>query len=263
MNIISIDLPWKEDKKGHRTLAITDLYGNVKIAQASEDNELLQLVRNTSEPRSIILIDIPIDGFDNLIGEHFRPIDLAIARQGIPALPASIAGKGRGKSLKGLLEKDKNRLIVYEIYPYAIYKFLAYLQMKKSLQRLNLDKFDTLLDKGFRAFWPPKYKREKKREKRLGNMEYLYSLLMDTGIGLNFRMPLNCPEASSNLDRLGDEYDACLGAIAGVYFANNSSYACIAGDSKSGNILLLADQWLAAQLSKEVKVTKPKGSSKI
>ena len=80
-------------------------------------------------------------------------------------------------------------------------------------------------------------------------MEYLYSLLTDTDIGLNFQMPLSRPHTSSNLNQLGDEYDACLGAIVGIYYANNSSYACIAGDSKSGNILILADRWLREQLS--------------
>ncbi len=84
-------------------------------------------------------------------------------------------------------------------------------------------------------------------------MEYLYSLLMDTA--LNFRIPLHYPDASANLGPLSDEYDACLGAIVGVYLAGNSSYACVAGDSSSGNILLLADRWLAGELGKEVKLS--------
>jgi len=256
MSIISVDLPWKEGKRGRRTLAIADLDGNVKIAQASDDNELLELVCESAEPESIILLDIPIDGCDNLDDKHFRPIDKAIAHQTLPALPASKAAS-RGKGLKALLEKDKKRVRVYEIYPYAIYKFLAYLKREELLQRLNLDKFDTLLDEGFRIYWPPKYKRESKRDKRLGNVECLYSLLTDTNIGLNFQVPLHRPDTSctlSELNRLCDEYDACLGAIVGIYFANYSSYACVAGDSNSGNMLLLADRWLSEQLSREVRV---------
>ena len=254
--IISIDLPWKEDKKGRRVLAVADLDRNIKIMSANDDDELLGLVRDVAEPQSLVLLDVPIDGCDNLGGKHFRPVDKAIAHQTLPALPASRAG-GRGKRLKELLEKNKKGLKVYEIYPYAIYKFLAYLKKRKLLQRLNSDRFDTLLDEGFRTYWPPKYKREKKREKRLENMSYLYSLLTDRDIGLNFRIPLNYPDASSNLSQLSDEYDASLGAIVGIYFANNSSYACIVGDSQSGNMLLLADQWLQAQLRKEVKIKKP------
>ncbi len=248
MNIISIDLPWKSDKRGHRALAIADLDGSVKIAQANDDNELLKLVRENAEPRSVILLDIPIDGCDNLDGEHFRPIDKALARQGIWVQPASGAGS-RGKRLKELLEKDDNRVVVQEIYPYATYKFLAYLKDEKLLQRLEADRFDVLLNNRFRAFRPPKYKREEKKDERLKNMGYLYLLLTDSCLGLKFSAShsLRSPDTSytlSELDRLCDEYDACLGAIVGIYFANNSSYACVVGDSKSGSILLLADAWL-------------------
>lgn len=256
MKVISIDLPWKEDKKGRRVLAIADLDGNVKITQASDDNELLGLVHESAKPRSIILLDIPIDGCENLVGEHFRLIDKAIARQTLPALPASKA-KSRGKGLKELLESDKKRSKVYEIYPYAVYKFLAFLKDRNLLQYLNYSRFDALLDERFRTYWPPKYKREKKWEKRLGNMEYLYSLLTDTDIGLEFSPSLRRPSSSytlNDLNMLSDEYDACLGAIVGIYFANNSSYACVAGDSNSGSMLLLADRWLSKQLSKQVRV---------
>lgn len=253
MNIISVDLPWREDKKGRRPLAIADLDGNVRITQASDDNELLKLVHESAAPGSIILLDVPIDGCDKLDGKHFRPIDKALLSQGISLLPASKAGS-RGKRLKALLERDKREFKVYEIYPYAIYKFLAYLKEKGLLWRLNINKFDTLLDKGFLTFWPQKYKREKNRQKRLENMKYLYRLLTDTDTGLNFPKPLHYPDASSNLGQLGDEYDACLGAIVGIYFANNSSYACIAGDSKSGNILILADRWLVERLRSRVPV---------
>jgi len=253
MNIISVDLPWREDKKGHRTLAIADLDSNVKITQANDDNELLELLHKGAEPGSIILLDIPIDGCDKLDGKHFRPIDKAIASQTLPTLPASRAGS-RGKRLKALLERDKREFKVYEIYPYAIYKFLAYLKEKGLLGCLNIGKFDTLLNEGFLTYWPPRYKREKNRQKRLENMEYLYWLLTDTDTGLNFPKSLHYPNASSNLAQLGDEYDACLGAIVGIYFANNSSYACIVGDSKSGNILILADRWLVERLRSRVPV---------
>jgi hypothetical protein len=85
-------------------------------------------------------------------------------------------------------------------------------------------------------------------------MKYLYSLLTDTDTGLNFKAPLHYPDTFSNLAQLADEYDACLRAIAGIYLINKRSYACIAGDSESGEILLLADRWLQARLEQEVKV---------
>jgi hypothetical protein len=83
-------------------------------------------------------------------------------------------------------------------------------------------------------------------------MKYLYSLLTDPDFGLKFSPPLPRPDDSltrGELDKLGDEYDACLGAIAGIYYANGSPYAYLAGDRDSGSILLLADRWLAAKLN--------------
>jgi predicted nuclease with RNAse H fold len=163
MNIISIDLPWEKKTKGRRALAMADLEGNVRIAPASDDNEMLELALESVEPGSIILLDIPIDGCDNLDSKHFRSVDKAIAKQALPVLPASKAGSRR-KRLKTLLERDKKGLKVYEIYPYATYKFLACLKEKGLLPALRTGKLDALLDSGFRTYWPPKYKREKKRD---------------------------------------------------------------------------------------------------
>ncbi len=248
MQIISIDLPWNEKVKGRRILAIAELQGHVSIMPAGDDSELIELVSQSAKQKSFVLLDIPIDGCDGLNGRHFRPIDKALAQQGIWTLPASRAG-GRGEELKEILESKGYR--VYEIYPYAIYKFLAYLWDKNSIPRPSLDKFDTLLDENFRVYQPPKYKRAKKKEERLNDMEYLYSLLMDGRFDLKFLKSLRRPGIShslSDLDTLCDEYDAYLGIIAGIYLAKNSRYACIAGDPDSGSILLLADRWLAGQL---------------
>jgi len=251
MNIISVDLPWKSDKIGRRVLAVADLDGKIKIVSARDDNELLTFVQNSAEPKSLILLDIPIDGCENIGSRHFRPVDKALGHQGIWIQPASGAGN-RGKKLEEILTKSmaKKGCRVYEIYPYAIYKFLAYLQKLGQLHLLNSESCEVLLDVSFHKYVPPKYKRERKRNERLENMKYLYSLLTDKSIGLNFRLPLHYPDSSSDLNQLSDEYDACLGAIVGIYFANSNSYAWIAGDSKSGSILLLADRWLREQLSR-------------
>lgn len=258
MNIISVDLPWNPNNKGRRVLAVADLDKNISILTAKDDTQMLDSIKENTEKESLVLLDIPIDGCKNLGNGHFRPVDRALARRGISILPTSKA-KDRGKRLEGLIQNNSRgrRITVQEIYPYAIYKFLAYLKDRRLLQRLNLDKFDILLDEGFLTFLPPKYKREKKKDERLKDMEYLYSLLTDTDIGLNFQPPLRHPDTSRSLGQLGDEYDACLGAMAGLHFASNSSYACIAGDSNSGNILLLADQWLAEHLGKEVQIYTP------
>jgi len=254
MNIISVDLPWKEDNRNRTALAFADPNRNIKVILANDDDEMLCLIRENIEPESLILLDIGIEGCAELEDKKFRAVDIALAHQGISIQP-NTGDTNRGINLKKRIQSINpgKRVVVQEIYPYAIYKFLAYLKDRKLLQHLNLDKFDTLLDKGFVTYWPPKYKREKKG-KRLRNMEYLYSLLTDKSIGLNFQTPLHYPDASSNLNQLGDEYDACLGAIVGIYFANNSSYACIAGDAESGNILILADQWLSEQLGREANL---------
>lgn len=257
MNIISIDIPWKSEKKERRALAFADKNRNIRIMRASDDDELLELVQGKAEPRSFILLDVPIDGCDCLNGKHFRPVDKALTRQTLPALPASKAGS-RGRNLKSLLKRDKKRFRVYEIYPYATYKFLAYLKDRQLLQRLNLDRFDNLLDEGFRIYWPPKYKRERQREEYLRSIRYLYYLLTDPSLGLSFSPPLRYPDFSFTLGELSelcDEYDACLGAIVGIYHANKSSYVWLAGDSDSGSILLLADRWLSERMGKEVKVS--------
>ena len=257
MNIISVDLPWKEDNKNRTALAIADPNRNIKIILANGDDEMLYLIKENIEPESLILLDIGIEGCVELEDKKFRAVDIALAHQGISIQP-NTGDTNRGIELRKRIQSihSTRKAVVQEIYPYAIYKFLAYLKDRKLLRHLNFDRFETLLDRGFVRYWPPKYKREKDREKRLNNMRYLYSLLTDTDIGLKFQIPLDVPSTSSNLNRLGDEYDACLGAIVGIYFANNNSYACIAGDAKSGNILLLADQWLSGQLGREVSVKK-------
>lgn len=258
MNIISIDLPWQETTKGGRALAIADVSGNVTILSATNDDELIEIAQANAEPESLVLLDVPIEGchkLRNQKGKRFRLVDMALLRQRIGLLPSYNAGN-RGKKLKERLQKTNKDIKVQEIYPYAIYKFLAYLKGKRKLHHLNLAKFESLLDEEFRRnYVPPKYKRERDSAHRLENIRYLYSLLTDSSFGLRFSSPLRYPE--TKLNELCDEYDACLGAIVGIYWAKNSPYACIAGDNQSGNILLLSDRWLVTQLEKEVKITKP------
>ncbi len=244
MNIISVDLPWEPETAGHRTLAITDLDGNFKIEQASDDDGLLKSVRKNAEPGSVILLDIPIEGCNKLNDKHFRPVDSALQHCGISLLPSSKAERGKG--LKEELERRNNRIAVYEIYPYAIYKFLACLKKKDALGLLNGSPTQCLLDERFRRFWPPRYKRAAGEERQQA-IRFLYSLLTDPTIRLS---GLDRP-GSLSLARLGDEYDACLGAVVGLYWVKGSNYACLAGTPEEGEILLLADRWLRTALEKK------------
>ena len=102
MNIISIDLPWNPDKTGRRALAIADLGGDVKIVSANDDNDLLGLVRDNAETESLVLLDIPIEGCENLGDKHFRPVSKALAHQGIWIRPDSTAKNNGGKSKKDI-----------------------------------------------------------------------------------------------------------------------------------------------------------------
>jgi predicted nuclease with RNAse H fold len=255
MNVISIDLPWNPNSKARRALAIVNPDRNIEIKAAENDDELLRLIQDHAEQESIILLDIPIEGCDQIEIKKFRPIDKTLAQQGIWTLPASRA-KNRGKSLKRYIHgtNQGKKTIVQEIYPYAIYKFLAYLEDSGLLPRLTMGKFDTLLEDGFRRFVPPRYKRERDKDKRLEKMKYLYSLLTDSNIGLKFLTPLDYPDSSysrNRLNSLADEYDACLGAIVGICWVERNPYAWIAGDPKSGEILVLADKWLKEQLKEK------------
>ena len=253
MNIISIDLPWKSATVNHRALAIANnLNGesSIEVVVVNDDEELLQRVKDNIEQEAIVLLDIPIEGC--MQSRHFRFVDKALSCQGVWTMPIP-DDKGRGKRLKGdILNLTQGRgLTVLEIYPYAVYKFLAYLECHGLLPRFGKGGFDALLEDKFRRFRPPKYKRERTEDKRLENMRYLYSLLTDSNIGLNFSPPLDYPDSSYTLNQLknlADRYDACLGAIAGICWTKASPYAWMAGDPELGRILLLADEWLKEQL---------------
>ena len=52
----------------------------------------------------------------------------------------------------------------------------------------------------------------------------------------------------SRLKILSDEFDACLGAVVGLFCVNGNPYAWVAGDQNQGEMLLLADKWLTEQL---------------
>ncbi len=260
LNIISVDLSWNPN--GRRiAVAVADENGNVSSVMGKLcDSELLCFINeiHTKEDKpSLILLDIPIEGCKNLKEPpFFRRVDLALVRNGFPLLPSSKAGKRGSLLKKRILTATGKSAKIYEIYPYAVYKFLSYLSYKCILSlfsRGTLQHAPTghvLLDDQFHTFWPPKYKRERNRRIRARNMEYVFSLLTHPQIGLAFNPPLQAPSISENLSILADKYDACLGVIVGIHLANKSPFAKIAGDKDSGEILLLADGWLVENFKK-------------
>lgn len=265
MNIISVDLNWNPN--GNRiAVAVANEKGNVRaVIGGLGDNELLCFIKDVYLKRntpSLILLDIPIEGCESLKGPpFFRPVDLALVRNGFPLLPSSKAGQ-RGSLLKKRIQTVTGKSAqIYEIYPYAVYKFLSYLSHKDALHFLCATRIPPnpplikegrgdLLDEHFCTFWPPKYKRERNKRIRVKNMRYVFSLLTNPQIGLDFSAPLQAPSISENLSILADKYDACLGTIVGIHLANKSPFAKIVGDKDSCEILLLADRWLAENLEK-------------
>lgn len=256
MKIISIDLNWKPDppKAGRIAVTIADKEGYVyDVVGGLGDSGLLScisgLITEKNSP-SIILLDIPIDGCKFHKGQHFRLVERALVSNGFPLLPSSKAGLRGSRLKKKILSAAGKRTRVYEIYPYAVYKFISYLGQKGALPMLSSMKASNLLDRQFRTYWPPKYKRERTKRMRVKCMKHVLALLKDPHIGLAFKQPLPAPSMSANLSALADRYDACLGAIAGIHLANKSPFAKIVGDESSGEILLLADEWLVENFRK-------------
>ena len=255
MNIISCDVGWKRETTRNAIALVTDS-GRVNLVKGGlDDKHLIDLVREWAEPQSLILLDVPIDGCEKLERGR-RSIENALQHY-ISLYPASRAGR-RGKQLKEKLlqampDELRGSIIIKEIYPYAIYKFLWVAKQKGKLARIRQQReHQNILDKNFTtSISVPKYKGSKvKYEDRLRGMRKLYKFLTQL-LDLRFSQSLDFPRISSSrsgLELLADQYDACLGAVAGMYWVTGNSYAWLAGDESQGEILILADIWLKERL---------------
>lgn len=255
MNIISCDVGWKSETKRNAITVVTD-NGQVNLLKNKlDDDHLVALVGEWAEPQSLILLDVPIEGCEKLEGPR-RSIEDALQHY-ISLYPASRAGR-RGKQLKGKLlqampAEIRGSLIVKEIYPYAVYKFLWVAKQKGKLAEVRQpQEQQSILDKQFTpSISPPKYKGSKvKYDGRLVGMRELYNLLTQH-LGLSFSQSLESPRDASarfRLELLADQYDACLGAVVGLYGVTGNPYSWIAGNEHQGEMLLLADIWLKKRL---------------
>jgi hypothetical protein len=256
VNIISADVGWKETTK-RNAVAIARPPGKICFIDSGLGNrDLISLVQEYAEPESRILLDVPIEGCENR-REPFRPVESALQHY-ISLYPAKMADK-RGIELKQTLlqampEGIRESIIIQEIYPHAIYKFLWVARRRGQLERVRSGVWERLLDGGFTPrVSPPRYKGSIARDKRLTGMQELHNLLTEH-LGLSFSQPIGPPGdtlSRSRLDLLADELDACLGAVVGLGHVAHSPYAWVAGDQSRGEILLLADIWLKEQLEKE------------
>ena len=84
-------------------------------------------------------------------------------------------------------------------------------------------------------------------------MQELYTLLT-RHLDFRFSKPFDPPNSSlgcSRLEILADQYDACLGAVVGLYRAAGNPYAWLAGNPSQGEMLLLTDIWLNRELESQ------------
>jgi hypothetical protein len=155
------------------------------------------------------------------------------------------------KLLQAIPESIRASVVIQEIYPHAVYKFLWVANQKGKLNSVRLGRWERVLDENFTpSVSPPKYKGNVTREKRLAGMRELYDFLTQN-LDLRFSQSLYSPYSSlgrSRLELLADQYDACLGAVVGLYCVTGNPYAWLAGDESHGEILMLADIWLREQL---------------
>ncbi len=254
MKIISVDVGWKETTKRSAVAIATPQKQINFLAHGLGDSDLINLMRARAESGSLVLLDVPIEGCGHP-GKHQRPVERALQRY-ISLYPASMAGvRGielKKKLLQAVPEGMRAGIVIQEIYPHAVYKFLWVAKQKGKLESVQSARWQMVLDESFTpSVSPPKYKGNITHKKCLAGMRELYNLLTEH-LGLAFSPPLGFPDNSfsrCHLELLADEYDACLGAVVGLYCVSHSPYVWLAGD-QSGEILLLADMWLKEHLEK-------------
>lgn len=241
MNIISVDVGWKE-KTERNAVAIAKPGGRIHLVRSGlGDSDLITLVQGHAEPESLVLLDVPVEGCEGL-SEPQRPVE-SVLHHYIALYPASMAGT-RGIRLKRALLRAmpasiRESIVIQEIYPHAVYKFLWAVAQRGKLERVHSGVWERLLDRGFTSsVSPPKYKGGRYSE-RLDGMRQLYNLLTER-LMLKFSPPLDPPHGSftrSRLEHLADEFDACLGAVAGLYWVAHNPYAWVAGDPVKASAL--------------------------
>lgn len=254
MKVVSIDPGWREISKRNSVVFATPPGQIDYVSSGLTDEGLKTLVRDRTEPQSLILLDVPVEGCD--ISGHRRPVERTL-QHCFSLYPASMAGTRGPKLKKSLLEAlspaVRSSVSVQEIYPHAIYKFLWAVWRKGRLESVIQGKWGQILDENLRREYPPRYKGRGTRDQRLSGLRRLHDFL--SCLGLDFGDNLSPPKGGLSgwkINLLSDEYDACLGAVAGLYYTNGNPYARIVG-GREGNILLLVDAWLERELGRRVE----------
>ena len=210
MRVISVDVGWKTGTK-RNAVVVSDHRGNVLHWDfRCGDEEILDVVQQYAMNGTRVLLDIPVEGCEGLgKAQPFRPIDYALLKNRISLYPSVRAGM-RGASLKQqVTDRCAGRdVVVLEIYPYALYKFLSFLEKYGKLTELSGGEPALLLDRDFKAFRTCKYKNVKSHEQHSA-LRYLKSLLEQPALGLRFG-ERSLPPVVPPLAYLTDLYDAGL-----------------------------------------------------
>ncbi len=258
--MLAADLNWGE---GGRRVAVALCHadGRVRMTAGDRSDATIHAVLGQLSPTAaaLALLDVPIEGMAALDGARSRPVDRALASAGIAVLPSALAGQ-RGPRLRdALLRAERSRLAridVREMYPYAIYRVLAYLDAREALGSLSEGEPHMLLDASFTHFRPPRYKRrERVHDLRWRGIRYLHDLLTHPALEIRWE-GLPAPEHARGLaeDHLVDLYEAALGGVLGMLLLRGSSYVAVAGDVARGEMVLLADVWLRERLTRRVPI---------
>ena len=251
--LLCLDLGWAPSTRSRTAAARLTASGRIRVERlpSADDRELVERLAELLHPHALVLLDLPIDGCSRLrpAGPTVRPVDRRLARAGIPVLPSVKAG-GRGQRLKRAIRKRVPDAAVQETYPFAVLRVLWALHLSGQLGAVKRRQIGTVLNEKIWRQWPPRYKRARTLGERRRALRKILGLLTHPDLGLAFDPPLPLPSArlsASEIARLSDCYDACLGLIPGL-LGPDHPLVMTAADPGGGAILLLADAWLRARL---------------
>lgn len=255
--VLCLDLGWAPSTRSRTAAALLTPAGRIRVArvQSRDDRELVDRLAGLLDPGALLLLDLPVDGCTRLRpgGPAFRPVDRRLARAGIPVLPPVKAGV-RGRALKRAIRARVPEATVQETYPFAVLRVLWALYLSGQLGAVRRRGTGPLLDEQVWRRWPPRYKRAPTASARFRALRQIFRLLTHSDLGLAFDPPLPQPsprQSATDIARLSDCYDACLGLIPGLLGPGHPLVTTVSGP-RGGSLLLLADSWLRARLQTRV-----------
>jgi hypothetical protein len=259
-HVLAADLNWSD--ANHRVaVALCHPAGRIVVGSSGcTDQAIYNTLSGLDDDASVlVLLDVPIEGIDRLQSARTRPVDRALAGSGIATLPATGAGS-RGPRLRSAILAESAGKPTYvdvrEMYPFAIYRVLAYLHDRDRLGALAAGDLRPVLGADFTTYRHPRYKRrERDAGRRWEAIRFLYGLLTHPVLGLTWE-GLPAPERARGRaeDELVDLYEAALGGVLGALVLRGSPYAMHIGDAVCGEMILLADAWMSARLATRLPV---------